>query len=383
MVLTFLTSMFCALKAEHEWARRMSLISMLIVQVSMAAWVILADPMDRLDGAMCCLVSLLEACAMSILLAAYYLTDTMRLKGMGLVAVCLLIMAVFFPIGLSIYDNVLLPAASAYQTRKDKGESTCRAVVGILVHNLLLPVVILANAFGWSFNGIDVMEAVFGEADTTVSDGAMAKRAVSQKGLLGTKLRVSAPNETDKTSASLAMVLMLQNAWRQRQSRCQLQQRRAELAEAAAKMRAATRLQAVLRRRRTARNVIQLKAVRTVQNSYRAHVQNRQLNVAVVRMQAAWRGRVVRRASEIPKDGAATFITKMDLQAGMSRIDSNNLSYLGRKSVAVYENGAGLYIKPTSVQSRPTSSSMSSSPTTYKQASPQYPWTRKVGVQAL
>ena len=95
-----------------------------------------------------------------------------------------------------------------------------------------------------------------------------------------------------------ADVMKLQNSWRKRQSTHLIQRKRSEVAEAAAMTRAATRLQSALRRRYAARSVVQLKASRTVQAAQRRRSQVKQLHVAVVRMQAAWRGHTARRRME-------------------------------------------------------------------------------------
>ena len=305
VALTFCISMYVALRAEHEWAKRTSLIGMLTIQGAMAAWALIADPADRLEGVITCLVSLIEASATSILLAAACLRDTAlsqqtsTLKTMGLVSAGLLMGAVFAPIGLSVYDNVLLPTANAYQMRKDGGQSTCRAVLGIVVQNVTLPVVIIANIFGWSFKVVDVLEAAAGEANTTASDGSVARRSVTA-GNTGRELGAT----------EFAAVLKLQNAWRQQQGRRQLQQRRFELAKASAMASAATRVQAVLRKWHTS-NVTQLKAARKMQESCRAHIRNRQLDAAVVKIQAGWRGYAVRRSTKSPN--GKTFVEFFDV----------------------------------------------------------------------
>ena len=105
-------------------------------------------------------------------------------------------------------------------------------------------------------------------------------------------------------ATELAAVLKLQNAWRQQQGRRLLQQRRFELAKASAMTSAATRVQAVFRKRHTASNVIQLKAARKMQKSCRAHIRNRQLDAAVVKIQAGWRGYAVRRSTKSPNGKA-------------------------------------------------------------------------------
>ena len=438
VALTFCISMYVALRTEHEWAKRTSLIGMLTIQGAMAAWALIADPADRLEGVITCLVSLIEASATSILLAAACLRDTAlsqqtsTLKTMGSVSAGLLIGAVFAPIGLSVYDNVLLPTANAYQMRKECGQSTCRAVLGIVVQNVTLPVVIIANIFGWSFKVVDVLEAAAGEANTTASDGSVARRSVTagntgssstQKGDSGheettagnfasltDKTRLTQvlpctsclasspakarteehrnPQSVVKRSSSnsslplthvvvvrffgrrsqsmrflnlsvngrtsreqrnaaevgkravvkseeasvtaqmsqskcrqirmdrelgateFAAVLKLQNAWRQQQGRRQLQQRRFELAKASAMTSAATRVQAVLRKWHTS-NVIQLKSARKMQESCRAHIRNRQLDAAVVKIQAGWRGYAVRRSTKSPN--GKTFVQFFDV----------------------------------------------------------------------
>jgi hypothetical protein len=178
VLLTFCISMYVVLRTEYEWAKRISLTAMLIMQLLMAAWALLADPADHLEGIISCLVSLVEASATSILLAAAYLQDTAHkssLKTMGLVSTGLLTVTVFAPICLLMYDSILLPTASAYQERKRNGQSAPGAVFGIALQLIFLPIVFIANLFGLGFRGIDVLEAAVGEANTTISDGAMSR----------------------------------------------------------------------------------------------------------------------------------------------------------------------------------------------------------------
>ena len=182
VLLTFCISMFVVLQTEHEWAKRALLIAMLIMQLLMAAWALLADPADRLEGIISCLVSLVEASATGILLAAAYLQDTAHkssLETMGLVSTGLLIVTVFAPIGLSMYDSILLPTAIAYQVRKSSGQSALRAVFGIVLQLIISPIVIIANLFGFANFNLDMLEATVGEMNTTVSDGALSRCSAS------------------------------------------------------------------------------------------------------------------------------------------------------------------------------------------------------------
>ena len=49
-ILTMCISMYSVLKTKYEWAKLVSLTLMLTVQLVMALWSLLADPIDRLEG---------------------------------------------------------------------------------------------------------------------------------------------------------------------------------------------------------------------------------------------------------------------------------------------------------------------------------------------
>ena len=173
----------------------------------MALWSLLADPIDRLEGIVSCLASLIEAGATSLLLAAAWLQETADksvLKMMGGMSTAMLMISVFIPIGLSMYDSILLPAAAAIHERKESGQTTGRALCGIFMNLLVAPLIILAAIFGWNFKGIDVLEATVGEANTTVTEGSISKCKPSQGLLLGLQaanagVRTVSTDEQDST----------------------------------------------------------------------------------------------------------------------------------------------------------------------------------------
>ena len=154
VILTLFISMYAVLGEEFEWAKRLSLGLMIAVQLAMACWALLADPIDRLEGLITFLVSLVEASATGLLLVAAYMQDVADksvLKMIGGLSTAMLMATVFVPIALSIYDSILCPAAAAIQTRKEVGQSTSRAVAGILMQLIVLPLVIIAAVLGWNF----------------------------------------------------------------------------------------------------------------------------------------------------------------------------------------------------------------------------------------
>lgn len=182
LLMAFAISIYSVLAQEVEWAARTSLTIMVIVQVIMAVWSVGADPIDRLEGLVGSFVSVLEGSATSLLLASSYMREAedaneATLELMGILASRLLMASVFVPIGLSVYDNILLPTADAMQQRIQSGQSCGRAACGILTQIIILPMTIMTAMIGMSFRAGDVLQAVADDSQGTVADG----KAVAQE----------------------------------------------------------------------------------------------------------------------------------------------------------------------------------------------------------
>ena len=176
MLLALAISLYSVLGQEYDWAARASLAVMITVQVLMAAWSVFGDPIDRLEGLVSALVSMLEASATSILLASNHLQDAAddaTLGLMGGLSTALLMASVFTPIVLSAYDSVLLPTYDAMKARMQSGESCGKAACGIVSQLVLLPISIASAAFGVSFKAGDVVQAAVDDAAGTVADGKL------------------------------------------------------------------------------------------------------------------------------------------------------------------------------------------------------------------
>ena len=185
MLLALAISLYSVLGQEYDWAARASLAVMVTVQVLMAVWSVFGDPIDRLEGLVSALVSMLEASATSILLASNLLQDVADDATLGLLgglSTALLMASVFTPIVLSAYDNVLLPTYDAMKARMESGESCGKAACGIVSQLVLLPISIASAAFGVSFKAGDVVQAAVDDAAGTVQDGKLAAQETRARG---------------------------------------------------------------------------------------------------------------------------------------------------------------------------------------------------------
>ena len=178
LVMALSIALYAVLGEQYVWAARSTLIIMVVVQVLMTVVNWFGEPLDRLLGLLGGLVSLLEATATGLLLASSYLQETVdeaTLTTLGATSVNLLMASVFAPIGLSVYDNVLLPVAEAIQARMASGESCGGAMCGILLQVMLLPVAILGAVTGFQLKASDVAQSVVDELTNEVGNSAVAR----------------------------------------------------------------------------------------------------------------------------------------------------------------------------------------------------------------
>jgi hypothetical protein len=184
LIMAFAISLYSVLGEEFAWAAQASLGIMITVQVTMAIWSICADPVDRLEGIFTCIVCLLEASATSLLLISAVLQGVASdgtLEIMGAISTNLLMTSVFLPIVTSMYDNLLLPGAEALAARREGGQSIGRAVMGMSLQLLLLPLTIATSVLGIEFKLADLVSAAADESTGTVTDDKAGSQRTRQR----------------------------------------------------------------------------------------------------------------------------------------------------------------------------------------------------------
>ena len=91
-----------------------------------------------------------------------------------------LMAAVFTPIGLSVYDILLLPTYTAFKERRSSGQSLAKTLCGILLTALMLPVTILMALTGFSFKGADAATSIIERETTRKGESMMSAEASTE-----------------------------------------------------------------------------------------------------------------------------------------------------------------------------------------------------------
>ena len=155
------------------------------LQLATAAWHVVGDANDRLAALVACAGSLMECASTGMLLAISYVEEAQKddeheamLHGMAAACASLLTWAVFLPIVQELlYDVLLLQTTRTIIERRKRGEPWVKAVIGVLVAAITLPIAFLLSFFGLSFKGSDVvMEAAEREA-TRIGERMQASEA--------------------------------------------------------------------------------------------------------------------------------------------------------------------------------------------------------------
>ena len=172
-------SAYRVLGEEHEWAKQASLWLVCALQLAMAVWNVAGDPADRLSGLVACVVSLIEFVATCLILASRGANGlgSRGADGLGAAASSLLMTSVFLPMGLSVYDMLLMPVVTLVQQRLKSGEPMGKALLGTLCIALTLPITLAMAVFGISFKGADAAMAVAERETTRIGERVKMREA--------------------------------------------------------------------------------------------------------------------------------------------------------------------------------------------------------------
>ena len=154
-------------------------------RMCMAPWNVWGDAVDRVDALVACVVSLLEFGGTVLLLAMSILnmleTGTVELaSALGVWSTSLLLASVFVPIAQTIFYNLLLPLGSSVSARLASGQPCWKAVLGVCMQALILPVIVVTSVFGVNLSSAtDLFLTVMDDEAAAVRDSAVAEAEVA------------------------------------------------------------------------------------------------------------------------------------------------------------------------------------------------------------
>ena len=181
MLLSTSIALFSVLSEESPTASTVSLGCACALQLCMAVWNVWGDAVDRVDSLVACVVSLLELGGTSLLLAMSVL-NTLETGSVEVAAALggwsgrLLMASVFVPIVQTLYDGLLVPLGASISSRLATGQPCWKALLGVSVQALLLPLIVVTSVFGLSLGGgTDLLQTVIDDEAAAVQDGAAAE----------------------------------------------------------------------------------------------------------------------------------------------------------------------------------------------------------------
>ena len=139
LTITLTIAVYSILGDAYPWAQKAALGVCCGTQLLMAAWCLVGDPIDRLAGLISSIVSLLECVATALLLVIETMGDDVlpnndaeAYAGLSGAATALLMASVFVPIGLTVYDSIVLPVVEMVRG-KSAGEAIFSVAAAVLM----------------------------------------------------------------------------------------------------------------------------------------------------------------------------------------------------------------------------------------------------------